>query len=185
MGNVKEVGIIGQKYEDRTTGKVGTIDSRDDKCKTLMMIDENGKGFSISYSSFRSRWRKCAEENEVENQKIVEEESVKEVTDVFKSLENGVQIVTTDDDNFYRFIKQNLEIIHIKLRKNGTYAVLCFPDIYIDSTELRPYTHEFKCSPVKSGRDISFTVDAMPLEKLIDLLKDAAVDINLYGYIKE
>ena len=65
MSDVKEVGIIGQKYEDRTTGKIGTLESRDDKCKTLMMIDSEGKGFSISYSSFRSKWRKVQDVGEV------------------------------------------------------------------------------------------------------------------------
>ena len=51
----KEVGIIGQKYEDRNSGKTGVLESRDEKRKTLMMIGEDEKGFVVSYSSFRSR----------------------------------------------------------------------------------------------------------------------------------
>lgn len=51
--------IIGQKYEDRTTGKIGTVESRDEKYKTLSMVAEDGSTFSITEASFRSKWRKC------------------------------------------------------------------------------------------------------------------------------
>lgn len=50
--------IIGQKYEDRTTGKIGTVESRDEKYKTLSMVAEDGSTFSITEASFRSKWRK-------------------------------------------------------------------------------------------------------------------------------
>lgn len=50
--------IIGQKYEDRTTGKIGTVESRGEKYKTLSMVAEDGSTFSITEASFRSKWRK-------------------------------------------------------------------------------------------------------------------------------
>lgn len=55
---VKEVGIIGQMYENRTNKKVGVLESRDDKYKTLMFRDESGKSFNVNFSTFRSTWRK-------------------------------------------------------------------------------------------------------------------------------
>lgn len=58
----KTVGIIGQKYEDRKTGKCGVLESRDDKYKTLLFRADDGSTFSISNSSFRSNWRKTKEE---------------------------------------------------------------------------------------------------------------------------
>ena len=60
----KVVGIIGQMYEDRKTGKKGRLDSRNEKYKTLMLVGEDGKSFSISNSTFRSNWRKFHEETE-------------------------------------------------------------------------------------------------------------------------
>lgn len=72
----KTVGVIGQKYEDRKTGKCGILESRDDKYKTLLFKADDGSTFSISNSSFRSNWRKAkSEEDEVET---VETESVEE-----------------------------------------------------------------------------------------------------------
>ena len=56
--------IIGQKYEDRTTGKIGTVESRDEKYKTLSMVAEDGSTFSITEASFRSKWRKCKGDDE-------------------------------------------------------------------------------------------------------------------------
>lgn len=56
--------IIGQKYEDRTTGKIGTVESRDEKYKTLSMVAEDGSTFSITEASFRSKWRKYKGDDE-------------------------------------------------------------------------------------------------------------------------
>lgn len=72
----KTVGIIGQKYEDRKTGKCGVLESRDEKYKTLMFRGDDGLTFSISNSSFRSNWRKVKEE--VVDTAPVETESVEE-----------------------------------------------------------------------------------------------------------
>lgn len=55
---VNEVGIIGQMYEDRKTGKKGVLESRETKYKTLMMRGDDGKSFNITYSTFKSNWRK-------------------------------------------------------------------------------------------------------------------------------
>lgn len=72
----KTVGIIGQKYEDRKTGKCGVLESRDDKYKTLMFRADDGSTFNISNSSFRSNWRKVKED--VEETTPIENESVEE-----------------------------------------------------------------------------------------------------------
>lgn len=53
-----EVGIIGQTYINRKTKKIGTIESRDEKYKTLLMRDNDGKTFNVVYSTFKSDWRK-------------------------------------------------------------------------------------------------------------------------------
>jgi hypothetical protein len=78
----KTVGIIGQKYEDRKTGKSGTLESRDDKYKTLLFKADDGSTFNISNSSFRSNWRKVKDE-EVNTDSVdespVEEEVVENV----------------------------------------------------------------------------------------------------------
>lgn len=72
----KTVGILGQKYEDRKTGKCGVLVARDEKYKTLMFEGDDGRTFSISNSSFRSNWRKVKEE--VVETEPVETESVEE-----------------------------------------------------------------------------------------------------------
>lgn len=101
MSDVKEVGIIGQKYEDRNTGKTGILDSRDDKCKTLMMVDDGGKGFSISYSSFRSRWRKCIESSETPNvTAYVEAEVNEDVVDEKSQADEDKQDSSNSSDKY-------------------------------------------------------------------------------------
>lgn len=87
----KTVGIIGQTYEDRKTGKCGVLESRDDKYKTLMFRAEDGTTFSISNSSFRSNWRKAKDDTvnpePVEEESVAEEEVQEEVTESVDDVE--------------------------------------------------------------------------------------------------
>lgn len=70
--NDKSVGIIGQKYEDRKTGKSGVLESRDDKYKTMMFRADDGTTFNVSNSSFRSNWRKVKSEDETATEEPAE-----------------------------------------------------------------------------------------------------------------
>ena len=106
MSDLKELGVIGQAYEERTTGKVGILDSRDDKCKTLMMLDTHGKGFSVSYSSFRSKWRKVQDVGEVvdttESSNVAESSSISE--DSKHADADGIYYKVTFEDGTVQYI---------------------------------------------------------------------------------
>lgn len=69
----KEVGIIGQTYENRVSKKIGVLESREEKFKTLLMRDENGNSFNVSYSTFKSSWRKYAGDKVIQTSSQVEE----------------------------------------------------------------------------------------------------------------
>ena len=62
-----ELGVIGATYEDRRNGRIGTLISRDEKCKTLMFEAPGGKNFITSYSGFRSNMRKKEVSAEISN----------------------------------------------------------------------------------------------------------------------
>ena len=53
---------IGALYEDRKSGKSGVLVEIDDKHKTMMFEASDGKTFQISTTTFKSGWRKKAEE---------------------------------------------------------------------------------------------------------------------------
>lgn len=196
MSEVKEVGIVGQTYEDRTTGKIGVLESRDDKCKTLMMTDSDGKGFSISYSSFRSRWRKHTTEDVVTEVKpeVVEMKKVEPVAeaveyvevdpvkiiDEFNAENSGVTIKSISD-NVYSFIKEDFEIMRVKQDKDS-FAVVCLPDVYsIASAGINSCVSNFKCEPHKSGLDIRFIL-RMSFSNMLTYMRNALIGVNLYGY---
>lgn len=89
--DANEVGIIGQMYEERKSKKVGVLESREPKYKTLMLRDRDGKSFNITYSTFRSNWRKYQGEEVIQTSTQVEEEKVEEKAKVSKSK----KVVTT------------------------------------------------------------------------------------------
>lgn len=68
MANVNnnEPGTIGQTYEHRKNHKIGVLESRETKYKTLLFRDQNGGTFNVSYSTFRSDWRKYTGEEVIQ-----------------------------------------------------------------------------------------------------------------------
>lgn len=82
-------GIIGQMYENRRKpGEFGVLESRDEKYKTLMFRDSEGKSFAIAYSSFRSNWRKYTGDEVVETSTQKQEEAKKEEQKLEVAKEN-------------------------------------------------------------------------------------------------
>lgn len=101
-----EVGVIGQMYEERKTGKVGVLESREVKYKTLMMRDKDGKTFNITFSTFRSNWRKYQGEEviqtstQVEEQKVVDEK--KKISDKKTVKTESTEIKLTTEEKVKR-----------------------------------------------------------------------------------
>lgn len=56
-----ELGVVGQKYENRKNKKTGILEERDEKKKQLFLRSDDGKSFIVMYSTFRSDWRKVNE----------------------------------------------------------------------------------------------------------------------------
>ena len=65
-------------YEDRKTKKRGVLESRETKYKTLMLRDADGKSFNITYSTFKSNWRKYQGEEVIETSTQIEEKKAEE-----------------------------------------------------------------------------------------------------------
>lgn len=99
---VTEVGIIGQMYENRKTKKVGVLESREDKYKTLMMRDTEGGSFNITYSTFKSDWRKYQGEQtvqtstQIEEQKVDEQKSAESTEKSIKTKSEKIKFSTED-----------------------------------------------------------------------------------------
>ncbi len=70
-----EVGTIGQMYENRKSGKIGVLESREEKYKTLLMRDEDGNSFNLTYSTFKSNWRKYSGDKTIETSAQITEKS--------------------------------------------------------------------------------------------------------------
>lgn len=81
----KEVGTIGQMYENRKTKQFGVLESRDDKYKTLMFRDKDGKSFNVTYATFHSAWRKYAGSEIIETSTQKEEKKSQKKDEVAKA----------------------------------------------------------------------------------------------------
>ena len=110
----KEVGIIGQMYENRTgkTKKVGVLESREEKYRTLLMRAPDGSTFNITYSTFNSNWRKYSGEQIAQTSTQVKEEKAKtekKKTEAKKTVEkktNEVKLTTEDKVKRIRSIEE-------------------------------------------------------------------------------
>lgn len=73
MSETKTVGTIGQMYENRKTGKFGTLVEINEKYKTLLMESPDGGTFNISFASLKSNWRKAKDDAVVQTETVESE----------------------------------------------------------------------------------------------------------------
>jgi hypothetical protein len=95
----REVGTIGQRYENRKNKKTGILEERDEKHKQLIFKADDGSSFIVMYSTFRSDWRKVKDgESEVKiDTKKPETKPVKEKSD--KPVSNKKDKALTDKEH--------------------------------------------------------------------------------------
>lgn len=114
-----EVGIIGQMYEDRKSKKIGVLESREEKFKTLMMRDKEGKSFNITYSTFKSNWRKYNGEENIQTSTQVREEKAgteKRKADNKKIVESKQEVVKISTEEKVKKLKALESIIADKIK---------------------------------------------------------------------
>ena len=204
------IGVIGQKYEDRKSKKSGTLLDRDAENKKLSFLGENGEPFQISYAAFKSNWRKVIADTPAEEEfaefDVEPESSYSNVEVAEPGTKPEVKIIpSNEDDKIKDFVKALTDarvasvdvtpttcsvmaddVIICTLDKvaNG-YKMFMLPDIFI----FTEWGNTFKASDVhfniKQGRHAGVVVDCVvaSLGDILQLIKTAAVEINLYGYI--
>lgn len=116
---VNNANKIGQMYEERKSGRVGVIESVDEKFKTYMMRDKEGKSFNITFATLKSNWRKYQGEEvvqtstQVEEQKAEEEKKVEQAEKVVKERTSSVSLSTEEKVKAVRALETVIEE-HIK-----------------------------------------------------------------------
>ena len=207
------IGVIGQKYEDRKSKKVGYLLSRDESNKKLNFLDEKTEPFTVSYAAFKSNWRKVVEaEQPVEEFAEFDAEPEASYSNVEVAEPNTEPSVTikptvldTEDDKIKNFVKTltDCRIAYVEVtpttsnvvvdditvcsldKVDGGYKMFMLPDIFI----FTDWHDTFKAGDVhfniKRGRHLGVSIDCVKasLGDILQFIKTAAVEINLYGYI--
>lgn len=209
------IGVIGQKYEDRKSKKVGTLLDRDVENKKLSFLDDNAEPFQVSYAAFKSNWRKVIAEAPVdvepadefaEPENVEPESSYKDVVEAEPGTKPEVKVIpSNEDDKIKDFVKALTEarvasvdvtpttcsvmaddVTICTLDKvDGGYKMFMLPDIFI----FAEWGNTFKASDVhfnvRQGRHLGVSIDCVKatLGDILQFIKTAAVEINLYGYI--
>ena len=187
------LGIIGQKYEDRKSKKTGVLVERDEANKKLSFLDESGEQFQISYAAFKSNWRKVvpvepATEPEVEAEPEItvpatksEDEKIKDFVSALTNARVASVDIITDD---VTIMADDITICEMQ-KVSGGYKMFMLPDIFT----FTKWGNLFRTGDVhfniKHGRYTGITIDCVKasLGDILQAIKTAAVEINLYGYI--
>ena len=195
------IGVIGQQYEDRKSKKTGILVKRDAEEKKLYFLGENAEPFNVSFAAFKSNWRKVVSEapandvvwpeDEVVEAPEVEPETTTESLDEDAKIKDFVKALTDARVASVDIVGDSTmvmadDIVICTLDKvaNG-YKVFMLPDIFI----FTEWHDTFKASDVhfniKQGRHAGVLVDCVKasLGDILQYIKTAAVEINLYGYI--
>lgn len=216
------IGVIGQKYEDRKSKKVGVLLGRDAENKKLSFLDDNAEPFHISYAAFKSNWRKVVSTEPVGTIEPIEpisddaepESSYENVVEAEPGTEPKVEpvqtelrpaVLDTEDKKIKNFVDtltscrvasvdiigdtcsvmaDDVTICTLDKVADG-YKMFMLPDIFI----FAEWGNTFKAGDVhfniKQGRHTGVSIDCVraSLGDILQAIKTAAVEINLYGYI--
>ena len=197
------IGVIGQKYEDRKSKKVGFLLDRDPENKKLSFLDENAEPFQVSYAAFKSNWRKVVAAEPVEEVAEETEVEVSEDTVVEPEVEPAVEL--DEDSKIKDFVKaltearvasvdiigdttsvmvDDITVCTLDKVDNG-YKAFMLPDIFIFTEWRDTFTTNEVHFNIKQGRHHGVSIDCVraSLGDILQFIKTAAVEINLYGYI--
>ena len=193
------IGVIGQKYEDRKSKKVGIMLGRDAENKKLVFLDENGEQFSISYAAFKSNWRKVVSaepvntevqwpEEEAEPETVFEEMTVEDdedskIKDFVKALTEA-RVASVDIIGDDVTIMADDVTVCTMYKVPGGYAVSMLPDIFIFSEWGNTFTAKDAHLNTKLGRFQCVFINCVraSLGDILQIIKTATVEMNLYGY---
>ena len=188
------IGIIGQKYEDRKSKKVGTLLERDEANKKLSFLDENGEQFQISYAAFKSNWRKVVQVEPVNEPETVEAEPEakapkfnnedEKIKDFVKAI-TEVRVASVDvTPTTCSVMADDITICEMQ-KVEGGYKMFMLPDIFTFTNWGNTFSVGAVHFNIKHGRYSGITIDCVKasLGDILQAIKTAAVEINLYGYI--
>lgn len=141
---VNNANKIGQVYEERkkdgTTGRIGVIEEVNEKYKTYLMKDKEGKSFNITFATLKSNWRKyqgdevvMTSEQKAEVKQAEKEELKEAKTEMAKSTETTIKFTKQERIDAIKAMrvvlkdaikdaKYPLEVVH--LSKGGTVVKL-------------------------------------------------------------
>ena len=196
------IGVIGQKYEDRKSKKVGTLLDRDVENKKLSFLDENGEPFQVSYAAFKSNWRKVITETPAEPvgetetppttpENVAEAEPETKPCDEDAKIKDFVKALTEarvasvdiiGDDTTIMADDVTICTLH---KVEGGYKMFMLPDIFIFAEWGNTFNVGDVHFNIKSGKYAGVLIDCVKasLGDILQFIKTAAVEINLYGYI--
>lgn len=193
------VGVLGQKYEDRKTGKTGTIVSRDEDARTLTMRGVGGAEFVVSYAAFRSNWRKSKDESVNEVQHIVDvDDTLPQIAVMNDESTMTKETMTLDEfksklfEHRHGHVDEDGDMITVVLDEAGTdvpvielmksddgYSTKMLPDVYT-FTNFGEHIKEVKFTAEKMSVNCTLMFDS--LEEVLAVVFEAIRDLNLYGY---
>ena len=190
---MSNLGNIGSWYSNRVSGATGKLVERDDENKIFTFVTENNEEFTVTFGQFKSNWRRMKEEpvvdessEEVENPfdgiTVVDTTPTKEKLKNFVAdMQNKREICLRGDENEIELEVEGILALRAKVLEHCIHAEM-LPDVYTYSN----WANKIVVGTVHfNGRGdmcINFDAKEIDLGDLLNIVKDAVVELNLYGY---
>lgn len=158
---------VGEKYENRRNHKTGVIEEVNDKFKTVILRDSDGKSFNLTFSTIRSNWRKAKDDDEkteeelkaekkakakAEREQEIAEMTVEERAEIGKLTKEDKVKIFEKERHFIEGIAEEYEGIHarttvkqaIRMKRGRTVfsEVYLHPAVSLFNIRLKAYLYE-------------------------------------------
>ena len=184
-------GTVGQMYENRKTKKSGVLVGKDEAKKTLQLNDSvTGEEFEVSEVSFRSNWRRAISENlePVKKEIPVAPFSNKDAIESFiREVGAAREIRFTANpelSDITELVVDNITAMRLE-KCDGKVWVTVLPDLYTYS-DIKNHIHarSIRFSDT-APLSVSFLSNYTEFGEVLQAVKEAVIELNLYGYTVE
>lgn len=182
---MSETGTFGQVYENRKTKKSGVFVEKDESRKVLKFLDNaTGEPFEVSEASFRSNWRKSKETSAVEVASVPPEDALQEFIDTVSASRKLHFTANPKYSDATEMVIDGITVLCMN-KDDGGVRVKVLPDLYTYSSIKDHVVADSLHFNADNHLSVEFICDYETFEEILQSIKDAVLELNLYGYVIE
>lgn len=182
---MSEIGTFGQMYENKKTRRSGVFVEKDESRKVLKFLDSvTGEPFEVSAASFRSSWRKSTAATTSIAESVPPVDALQDFIDTVSASRKLHFTANPKYSDATEMVIDGITVLRMS-KDDGGIRVTILPDLYTYSSIKDHVIADSLHFNAEGHLCVAFICDYETFEEVLQSIKDAVLELNLYGYVVE